>query len=145
MDITTVKPMLDLLVSYGVPLIITGFVIWLAWRYVPKLIDGSLESQKTIPSSINNMTDTLKEGIRIMRDVRSDSRIARDDLDKIKDALGHAAGAAEKAINHPEIKTKIPSDVIRELRAMREVTHSYEHNQHNHRSESGPIDLEGTS
>lgn len=134
-EASAIKPWLDLAVSYGIPLLITILVIVLAWRYVPKFIDGSLDAQKTVPAAINGLTetlretrDTLKEGVRLIRDVKDDSAAAREDLDQIKKGLSHGASAAEKIMQKTGHKD---SDVVIDLRKMKEsVQDTSEYEKH---------------
>lgn len=125
-EASALKPWLDLAVSYGVPLLITGLVIWLAIKYLPKLIDGSLESQRTIPAAIHgqtkaieSLTETLTVGVDLMRDVKDDSAAAREDLDQLKKAIHHGAAAGEQLL--VESGRHRDSDVVIELGKMKEA------------------------
>ena len=129
MDPTAIKPWLDLLANPGLAIIISSLVIWLAIKYLPKWIDGSIEAGKAIPVALNGVNETLKDGIEIMKSVQADSTAARQDLDKIKDALGHGASAAEAALRAApqNVKQHIPEQVTDELRRMKDATHNHGH------------------
>ena len=127
MDPATMKPWFDLIVSYGVPLVITVGVLWLAYRYVPKWIDASIESQHSIPVSINKMTDTLREGVDTIKSVRADSTLAREDLDSIKHALKHGASAAEKGLRALSENRTPGVDVVTELGRMKNTLENHNH------------------
>lgn len=87
MDPSNIKPWLDLLTNSGLAIVISGLVIWLTIKYLPKWIDGSIEAGKAIPAALNGVNDTLKNGIDIMKSVQEDSMAVRKDLDEIKETL----------------------------------------------------------
>ena len=130
-DPTAFKPWLDLLVSPGVPVIVTGFAIWLAYKYLPKAIDGSIEAQREIPKSINTMNDTLREGVDTIKDVKVDSSAARQDLDQLKHATRHMVVGASKLIRSDGIRPNIGSDVAAEFNKAKQVLENgFENHEH---------------
>jgi hypothetical protein len=92
MDPAAMKPWMDLIVSYGVPLIITAGFLWLLWRYIPPWIDSSIKAQTRVPDELNKLNDTLTEGLQ-------DVRGFRDDIHQLKQAVQHGAAAGEAAVS----------------------------------------------
>lgn len=87
MDPAVFKPWLDLLVSHGAPLAITGIVLWLAIKYVPKFIDGSLDSQSKVPGALQEMATNIKELAMAFRDGKSDLDQIKADLKELTKAI----------------------------------------------------------
>src|SRR5437868_6739594 len=63
-DPSSLKPYLDLLVSPGVPVVITALVLYLAIKYIPKVIDNRLEKEKLDLKSGNESTKLLVQSLR---------------------------------------------------------------------------------
>ena len=95
MDPAAMKPWLDLLVSYGVPVLITAGVLILAWRYIPKAIDSSIEAQKSFPAAVTHLTtsiDTLADTVRdsgneLKQSVTKDMHELKEEIQKVVKAV----------------------------------------------------------
>lgn len=109
MDPTVFKPWLDLLVSYGVPLIITAGFLWLVWKYLPAWIESSIKAQTQVPLELAKLNNTLTTGF-------GDFRAVMDDMHAIKEAFRHGAAAGEAVV-----AKKPETEVAIELRKMREA------------------------
>ncbi len=131
-DPTALKPWLDLLVGYGVPLIVTFFVMYLAWKYVPPFIDSAINT----PTAIRELTGTLEKAITATREIQLDSNAAREDVDSLKRAGFHLANGAEKLVKSITSTHKIDSDVQTEFRNAKEVLR-YVHRKRERDSDEG--------
>lgn len=112
MDPATIKPWLDIIVSYGVPLVITILVIWLAIKYVPKFIDGSLEAQKEIPKAINNLANKLDDHMHLIKELDRNTA----PVHALRKGLEYSLNAAISVVKSVNDGKKIESDVILDLR-----------------------------
>lgn len=126
MDPTLLKPWLDLLVDYGLPLLVTGSVLILAWKYVPKWIDASIETQTSVPVAINKLAASvekschiLEEGVADIRELNEHARISGESLDNLRSAVAHGAAAGSKIVNAMRSGAGIDSDVVVDLQKMR--------------------------
>lgn len=113
MDPASAKPVLDLLVSYGVPLVITGGVLWLGWRYIPKWIDASINAQTQVPIELAKLNATLTEGFQKFQGMTEDAHA-------IKEAVKHAASAGEQIVSALAKGQPPGTEAINDLRKMKD-------------------------
>lgn len=126
MNVAEIRAILDIIVSYGTPLVITVGVLWILWRYIPKWIDSSIEAQTKVPIELAKLNDTLTEGVNEIREVKEHSTAVRQDMDQIKAAIRHGAVAGEKLVKAAVEGRNPEGDAMKEFQKMHEAVQNGE-------------------
>jgi len=115
---TELEAALKMLSQYGAPLVITAGLLWFLFTRVPKWFDKSNESQERVAKAVESQSETMTEHCEAMKSVMTQSQLHGQ--------AGHKlASAAVKLAS----KYDVPSDVLDEIRAVRELLKPKDHGE----------------
>lgn len=116
------KELVKFVVDAGTPVVITAGVLHLLYKYLPKYFENRMEVEKTQTKALETLAANSEKGSRL---AATNSRQLRT----IQTGLRSVSVAAEKLLEHEKRNGRdIPSDVIREIRNIRNVREPEDNN-----------------
>ena len=115
-----IKEFITFLVNAGTPVVITAGVLALLWKHLPKYFENQIAVQ-------NKQAEALGDFARALDRSNKVSLIVSRQLRTVHTSLRYASIAAEKYIewNAKELGRKVDSDVVREIRNMRNAREGF--------------------